>query len=240
MEEYNNRLPDFYSVRNQEQIDYSFDGMEGKKCFLFFDNGFTSNIVEPNNRDMRFIWDGFYLFVDQDTTLSDIQSGIDLYDSRLVALQRTNVLGNKSNNREVREYIVEKLKEMNIPFEIMNDANLVDGYPTSCDLWSTRDMSVLIDAMDTVGEGKAYYYQSSFLKFKISFNESGIPTFTYNHNGALVLKGSDTTAISRLVENDENLKSILENIIKDNKIYSSMQDRYLNGIDINAINRHVR
>lgn len=240
MEEYNNRLPDFYSVRNQEQIDYSLAGMEGKRCFLFFDNGFTSNVVEPNNREMRFIWDGFYLFVDRDTTLSDIQSGIDLYDSRLVALQRTSVLGNKSNNREVREYIVEKLKAMNIPFEIMNDVNLVDGYPTSCDLWSTRDMSVLIDAIDTVGEGNAYYYQSASFKFKISFNESGIPTFTYNHDGALVLKGSDSKAISRLVDNDENLKSILENIIKDNKIYSSMQDRYINGIDINAINRHVR
>ena len=45
-----NKLPDFFSVRNKEQIDYSLEGLEGKKCFAFFDNGFTSNIIEPNKR----------------------------------------------------------------------------------------------------------------------------------------------------------------------------------------------
>ena len=32
-----NKLPDFYSVRNFEQIDYSLEGMSFKKCFAFFD-----------------------------------------------------------------------------------------------------------------------------------------------------------------------------------------------------------
>ncbi len=50
-----NKLPDFYSVRDFEQIDYSLEGMEGKKCYCFFDNGFTSNVIEPNKRDIRFI-----------------------------------------------------------------------------------------------------------------------------------------------------------------------------------------
>ncbi len=59
--EYNiNKLPDFYSVRNLEQIDYSLEGLEGKKCYAFFDNGFTSNILEGNKRDMRFVWMAFY------------------------------------------------------------------------------------------------------------------------------------------------------------------------------------
>ena len=40
-----NKLPDFYSVRNYEQVDYSLEGLEGKKCYAFFDNGFTSNII---------------------------------------------------------------------------------------------------------------------------------------------------------------------------------------------------
>lgn len=32
-----NELPDFYSVRNKEQIDYSLEGLENMKCFAFFD-----------------------------------------------------------------------------------------------------------------------------------------------------------------------------------------------------------
>ena len=30
-----NKLPDFFSVRNYEQIDYSMEGMSGKKCYCF-------------------------------------------------------------------------------------------------------------------------------------------------------------------------------------------------------------
>lgn len=48
-----NSLPDFFSVRNNEQIDYAFEGMENKKCFVFFDNGFTSTYVETNKRDIK-------------------------------------------------------------------------------------------------------------------------------------------------------------------------------------------
>ncbi len=104
--EYNiNKLPNFYSVRNLEQIDYSLEGLEGKKCYAFFDNGFTSNILEGNKRDMRFVWDGFLLFVDYNITLDDIRNGVDLFDSRLVALQRTNLLRKKFNTEEIREYI---------------------------------------------------------------------------------------------------------------------------------------
>lgn len=240
MQEYSEQLPDFYSVRNKDQIDYSFEGMEGRKCFLFFDNGFKSSIIEPNNREMRFIWDGFYLFVDEKTTVDDLKNGIDLYDARLVALQRTSVRGLKSNDINVRNYLLKKLEDMNISYEIMNDVNLVDGYPTTSDLWSTRDTSVLIDAIDTVGEGEAYYYQNAPFEFKIKFAESGIPALLYKHDGALVLKGKDEKAISRLIDNDENLKELLSNIIKDHKIYSCVQDRNISGTEITEVNKHIR
>lgn len=238
--EYIKSLPDFYSVRNKEQIDYSFVGMEEKKCFLFLDNGFTSSIIEPNKRDMRFIWDGFYLFVDEETTIDDLTQGIDLYNARLVALQRTSVRGLKSNDISVRNYLVHKLEDMNIPYEVMNDTNLADGYPTTCDLWSTRDISVLVDAIDTVGAGEAYYYQNALFEFRIKFPESGIPDFLYKHDGALVLKGKDEKAISRLIENDENLKELLNDIIKEHKIYSNVQGRNIPGTEIAEINKHVR
>ena len=80
------------------QIDYN-----KKKCYTFFDNGFKSTIIAPNNRDIRFIWDGFLLFVDSDITLNDIKNGTNLYNSRLVALQRTRLNGEKANNYEVRQ-----------------------------------------------------------------------------------------------------------------------------------------
>lgn len=240
MEVYSKSLPDFYSVRNREQIDYSFEGMKGKKCLLFLDNGFTSSIIEPNKRDMRFIWDGFYLFVDEATSIEDLKAGLDLYHDRLVALQRTSVRGIKSNNSEVKQYLVQKLEEMNIPYEVMPDTNLVDGYPTSCDLWSTRDSSVLIDAMDTVGEGEAYYYQNSLFQFRIKFLESGIPDFYYKHDGAVVLKGSGDKAISRLVESDANLKRILSQIINEKKIYSDVQGKNLSGTSIAELKQHIR
>lgn len=240
MREFNKSLPDFYSVRNKEQIDYSFEGMEGKKCFLFLDNGFVSNVIEPNKRDMRFIWDGFYLFVDQSMTIDDLESGINLYDERLVALQRTNIHGIKSNNIEIKNYIVRKLEDMNIPYEIMPDINLVDGYPTSCDLWSTREVSVLIDAIAQVGEGKAYYYQNTSFQFQIEFKTSDIPNFLYKHDGALVLKGEYEKAISRLVENNEALKELLNDIVKDNKIYSDVEGREQSGTEISEINKRVR
>lgn len=181
-----NKLPDFYSVRNLEQIDYSFEGMDDKKCYLFFDNGFSSNVIEPNKRDIKFIWDGFILFTDKNVFLENMQNDINLHNSRLVALQRTNLLGEKFNNEDIRNYILDKLIKQNIPFVIMPDINLVDGYPSKCDLWSTRDSSVLLDAVDCVGEGDAYYFKNNDFKYEITFNYSKIPPFKYSHHGALV------------------------------------------------------
>ena len=54
------------------------------KCLAFFDNGFASNVIESNKRDIRFIWDGFLLFVSPDITINDIKNGADLFDGRIV------------------------------------------------------------------------------------------------------------------------------------------------------------
>lgn len=239
--EYNiNKLPDFYSVRDYEQIDYSLEGLEGKKCFAFFDNGFSSNVIEPNKRDMKFIWDGFLLFVDQDITLDDIRSGVDLFDSRLVALQRTSVLGEKFNSIEVRDYITGQLQEKGIPVITMPDDKEVNGYPSKCDLWSTREESVLIDAIDCTGTGEAYYFKNSDFHFKISFEESNLPDFNYQHKGAIVLKGENSTAISRLILNNSNLQEHLENIVGEEKLYSFLEGRNIPGTSIHNIEKHTR
>ena len=228
-----NKLPDFFSVRNKEQINYSLEGLEGKRCFAFFDNGFTSNIIEPNKRDIRFVWDGFLLFVDQDITLDDIRNGVDLFDGRVVALQRTSLIGNKSNTEDVREYIMNKLQEKNIPVEVMPDKKEVTGYPSKCDLWSTRDQSVLFDAVDCVGSvGDAYYFNNENFSYEIEFNESGLPSFPYSHKGAVVLKGENSTAIARLVCNDQNLCGHLEKVIGEDKLYSILEGKEVSGTKI--------
>ncbi len=235
-----NKLPDFFSVRNFEQIDYSFENMEGKKCWCFFDNGFSSNIIEPNKRDIRFIWEGFILFTDCDVTLEDMQQGVNLYDARLVALQRSSVRGERFNNMKVRNYIMAKLKSQNIPFEIMRDTRIVDGYPSQCDLWSTRDFSVLLDAMECTGSGKAYYFKNKDFKYEITFNESKIPSFLYSHFGALVLKGENGVAISRLLCNDEELLGDLNEIIDSEQLYSCLEGRFLPGMSISKLDEKVR
>lgn len=232
-----NKLPDFYSVRNYEQVDYSLEGLEGKKCYAFFDNGFTSNIIEPNKRDIKFIWDGFLLFVDQDVTLDDIRNGVDLWDARMVALQRTNLLGKKFNDEEVRNYILNQLNEKNIPVEIMKDKQEVNGYPSSCDLWSTRDEAVLMDAVDCTGMGDAYYFRSSDFNYRISFPTSHLPDFYYKHQGALVLRGENSTAISRLILNDYNLQIHLERVIGEDKLYSLLEGKNLPGTSIENVKK---
>ncbi len=211
-----NNLPDFYSVRSYDQIDYSFKGLKGKKCYTFFDNGFKSTIIDPNNRDIRFIWDGFLLFVDSDITLNDIKNGTNLYNSRLVALQRTRLNGEKANNYEVRKYILNKLMEEDIITQIMNDKQEVNGYPSKSDLWSTRDTSVLIDAIDCVGNGKAYLFQNTNFEFKISFPDSKLPELNYKHNNAIVLKSENSVAICRLISNNINLQTYLKQILNYN------------------------
>ena len=230
-----NKLPDFYSVRDFEQIDYSFLGMDDKKCFLFFDNGFSSNIIEPNKRDIKFIWDGFILFVDKNVSLEDIKAGINLHDARLVALQRTNLFGEKSNGKMVREYIINSLESKGIPIQEMSDFRSVDGYPSKCDLWSTRDESVLIDAADVTGSGDAYYYKDATFNYEITFNVSHIPSFLYSHKGAIVLKGENSEAISRLVDNDENLRDYLAMLIGDDKVHSYIEGRDLTGTSISTL-----
>lgn len=231
-----NKLPDFFSVRDIDQINYSLEGLEGKKCFAFFDNGFTSNIIEPNKRDIRFVWDGFLLFVDSNITLEDIKNKIDLFDGRIVALQRTSLSGNKSNSTDIREYIIKSLNEKNIPIEIMPDKKEVNGYPSKCDLWSTRDSSVLIDAVDCVGStGDAYYFNNSSFQYEIEFNESKLPSFPYSHKGAVVLKGENSTAIARLVCNDQNLCEHLEKVIGEDKLYSVLEGKELSGTTIDKI-----
>lgn len=231
-----NKLPDFYSVRTAEQINYSLEGLEGKKCFAFFDNGFSSNVIEPNKRDIRFIWDGFLLFVDSNITLDDIRNGVDLYNGRLVALQRTSTLGKKSNTEDVREYIMSSLASKDIPVEVMPDTKEVTGYPSKCDLWSTRDQSVLFDAVDCVGStGNAYYFNNESFQYEIDFNQTRLPSFPYSHKGAVVLRGEDSTAIARLVCNDQNLCGYLEKIIGEDKLYSILEGKDISGTKIEKI-----
>lgn len=232
-----NKLPDFYSVRNFEQIDYSLEGMSFKKCFAFFDNGFVSNVIESNKRDIRFIWDGFLLFVDREITLDDIRLGVDLYNSRLVALQRTNLFGEKFNGVDVKSYILDKLQEENIFVEMMDDYCDVGGYPSKCDLWSTRDYSVLIDAMDTTGSGKAYYFESPDFNFDIVFNTSNIPSFCYRHRGTIVLKGDSSIAISRLLQNDINLQQKIKEVIGQEKMYSALEGKDISGVEISKLRK---
>lgn len=234
------KLPDFFSVRNFEQLNYSLEGMEGKKCYCFFDNGFTSNVIEPNKRDIRFIWDGFIMFVDSDITLDDIRNGVNLYNGRLVALQRTSLLGEKFNNDEVRQYIISELQKKDIPFEIMEDTKEVSGYPSKCDLWSTREEAVLLDAIDCVGEGNAYFFKNPDFKYEISFNKSQIPSFLYSHLGAIVLHGENSTAISRLICNNQMLQDCLEKIIGSEILYSYLEGKDLSGISIRKLEEQVK
>lgn len=235
-----NKLPDFYSVRDYTQVDYSLENMEGKKCFCFFDNGFNSNIIEPNKRDIKFIWDGFILLVDENVTLEDIRNGVNLYNARLVAFQRTNLLGKKFNDPELRSYILDLLNRKGIPFEIMEDEREVSGYPSRSDLWSTREFSVLLDAVDSIGSGGAFYFQNSDFHFEITFNKSNLPTFFYSHLGALVLHGENSTAISRLINNDNNLKDYLKKLVGSDKIYSHLEGKSISGSSISNIENGVK
>lgn len=234
------KLPDFYSVRDIEQINYSLQGMENRKCYLFLDNGFSSNIIEPNKRDIKFIWDGFMLFTDPEITPDDIKNGTDLYDARLVALQRTDVLHKKSNNFEIKNYIITKLQEKKIQYEIMPDTKIVDGYPSKCDLWSTRDFSVLLDAIDCVNQGQAYYNGNTDFHFEITFNQSGFPNFLYSHYGALILHGNDSIAIARLINHNKQLRETIENVIGTHKLYSFLEGKDYPGVSISDLDKGIK
>ncbi len=233
-----NKLPDFFSVRNVEQINYSFEGMEGKKCFCFFDNGFNSNVIEGNKRDIRFIWDGFILFTDKSYTLEDLQNGVNLYDSRLVALQRVNLMSKKANSLEVREYIINLLDEKNISYEIMPDKHIpIGNYPSKCDLWSTRESAVLLDAIDCVGNGDAYFFKDNNFMYTINFSDSKIKPFIYSHKGALVLRGENSTAISRIIEYNSDLQEQLMDIIGEDKLKAYLTGEEISGTSINNVKR---
>lgn len=180
------------------------------------------------------------MFTDVDVTLEDIQNGINLYNARLIAFQRTNVIGEKFNNDNVRNYILTKLKNQNIPFEIMPDTKLVDGYPSKCDLWSTRNASVLLDAIDCTGNGNAYYFKNENFRYEITFNQSNIPIFLYSHLGAIVLKGENNIAISRLLCNDKNLLNSLNEIIGSERLYSYLEGRTLFGTTISNLEDSIK
>lgn len=236
-----NKLPDFFSVRNVEQINYSFEGMEGKKCFCFFDNGFNSNIIEGNKRDIRFIWDGFILFTDKSYTLEDLQNGVNLYDSRLVALQRVNLMSKKANSLEVREYIINLLDEKNISYEIMPDKHIpIGNYPSKCDLWSTRESAVLLDAIDCVGNGDAYFFKDNNFMYTINFSDSKIKPFIYSHKGALVLRGENSTAISRIIEYNSELQEQLMDIIGEDKLKAYLTGEEISGTSIDNVKRSFK
>lgn len=233
-----NKLPDFYSVRTIEQIDYSFENMERKKCFVFFNNGFTSNVIEPNKRDIRFVWDGLLLFVSPDIEIEDIRNGVDLYNERLVAFQRTkqNI---SATNPDIRAYVLEKLASMHIPYQIMPDTNLVSGYPSQGDLWSTREEAVLLDATETTGNGPAYYFNNPSFNFRIKFNSSNLPDFEYNHQGALVLKGESSTAVIRFLANDIDLQTKIEKIVGGDKLYSYLEGKELPAKTIDELIKRI-
>lgn len=236
-----NKLPDFFSVRNKEQIDYSMEGMEGKKCFCFFNNGFSSNIINGSTRDIRFIWDGFILFTDYNVSVEDLQNEIDLYDSRLVALQRTNLQGQKANSDDVLKYIIGKLNEKGISYEVMPDKKEpIGNYPSKCDLWSTRDESVVIDAINCAGNGDAYFINDTLFEYTISFNESGIKPLVYSHKGAVVLRGENSTVISRLICNNEYLREKLEEIVGEEKVTGYLTGGTLSGTLTENIKHHLK
>ena len=193
-----NCLPDFFSVIDKKQIDYAFSGMENKKCFVFFDNGFTSTYVETNK---KYIWDGFLLFVDKNIDIEDIKKGINLHDARIMALQRTSYF-DKANTSNVKEYILKQLQDNNIKYFIMPDKNEVSGYPSKGDMWSTRDETVLNDAIDCIQYGTATFYPLSEFNFKIEFSETKIPNFDYVHKGSIVLENEKQAILIEILDNN--------------------------------------
>ncbi len=209
-----NYLPDFFSVRNKDQIDYAFEGMEDKKCFVFFDNGFDSTFVETNTREIKYIWDGFLLFVDKNVDLEDIKNGINLHDARIMALQRTRYF-NKANTGDVRNYILDKLRNNKIKYEIMPDKNEVSGYPARGDMWSTRDETVLNDAIDCIQDGTATFYPLSEFSYNIKFSQTNIPNFNYEHTGGIVLKNGEQFILIRILNNDNILSDYIGSFNSD-------------------------
>lgn len=210
-----NKLPDFYSVRSTTQIDYAFEGMEGMQCLLFLDNGFCSTYVETNKRDIKYIWDGFVLFIPKDMTLDDIRNGVNLHDTRLMALQRTKYF-EKANDDITKKYIISKIKKMGLTYKVMEDNNEIPiGYPAKGDMWSTRDESVLNDAIDCIETGMAIFYPLSEFSYSINFNSSNIPTLSYIHKGGIVLKNENDTILVRILDNDNILSNYINSFGKD-------------------------
>ena len=208
-----NLLPDFYSVRNKEAIDYSFQGMQDKKCLVFFDNGFKSTQVKNKEVIGELVWDGFLLFLNRNISLKDINNGIDLFDERLVALQRMNS-NIKANNEETRQYILEKLQSNNIEYEIMGDLNLVSGNCITYDMWSTRNKSVINDAIDCIGKSEVNYFPNDRFKFKISFNKSLDVIFDYEHVGEVVLENNNQVIVIKLLNNNFKLKDKMDDLLE--------------------------
>lgn len=212
-----NCLPDFFSVRNKEQIDYAFEGMEDKKCFVFFDNGFKSNNVNVEDKKGELVWDGFLLFLNKSISLKDINNKVNLFDERLVGLQRIDN-DKKANDENIRKYIINKLNENNINYELMGDKKIVNGNCITYDMWSTRDKTVLKDAVECIGECDVKYISDDNFSFKISFNKSLNVIFDYNHLGEIILKNDSQLIVSKLLNNDSGLNDKINKIYQSNKI----------------------
>lgn len=217
-----NLLPDFYSVRNKEAIDYSFEGMQDKKCLVFFDNGFKSTQVEDKEVIGELVWDGFLLFLNRNISLKDINNGIDLFDERLVALQRMNN-NIKANNEEIRQYILDKLQSNNIEYEIMGDLNLVSGNCITYDMWSTRNKIVINDAIDCIGKSEVNYFPNDRFNFKICFNRSLDVLFNYEHIGEIQLENDKQLLVIKLLNNKCSMKNKMD-ILKEKEHNISLKE----------------
>lgn len=217
MKTYNiNYLPDFFSVRDREQIDYAFEEMNDKKCYVFFNNGFKSNTVNTEDKKGELLWDGFLLFLNKNISLKDINNEVNLFEERLVGLQRMDN-DVKANSEDIKCYIINKLKENNIDYELMEDEKKVNGNCITYDMWSTRNKDVLKDAIECIGEYNAYYVENDNFNFKISFNKSLNVIFEYNHLGELSLENDKQLIVMKLLNNDSGLNNKINKIYQLNK-----------------------
>ncbi len=162
------------------------------------------------------MWDGFLLFLNKNISLKDINNVVNLFDERLVGLQRMEN-GVKANNDNIKKYIINKLEKNNINYELMEDEKIVDGNCITYDMWSTRNKDVLKDAIDCIGECNAKYVESDNFNFKISFNKSLDVIFDYNHLGEIILKNDNQLIVAKLLNNNGHLNDKINEIYKFNK-----------------------
>lgn len=130
-------------------------------------------------------------------------------------MQRTKYF-KKANSADVRSYILQKLEKNRIPYLIMSDKNEVSGYPSKGDMWSTRDESVLNDAIDCIETGMATFYPLSEFSFNICFPDTNLPDFKYIHKGGIVLENGEQFILIRILDNDNGLLDYISNFNSNN------------------------